>query len=116
MYKEISSQGEDEMIHESETKNTENVILNEEEVEVHLPASSMEEEGVSFKDEHNSVENEEEVEAHLPESNNEDGGTSFRDEDHQDIERYTTWRGIDCVVIRRLLSLKSKETTHWHST
>ena len=71
------------------TSPSQEFIIDEEEVEVHLPESNLEDEGVSFRHELKeiSVKNEEEVDAHLPDSKLEDSGVAFRDEKHDSIEK-----------------------------
>ena len=65
-----------------------NIVMDEEEIDVHLPASSLEDDGVSFQNENGAIESEEEVEAHLPDDDTlEDDGKSFLEEDHDEIER-----------------------------
>ena len=74
----------------------EDFIMDEEEIDVHLPASLLEEAGVSFRDENKAVENEEEVEAHLPDDDAlADNGKTFSEEEHHDIERSgLKWRRL----------------------
>ena len=79
-----------------ENSEASDVIFDEEEVEVHLPDTPIEEEGISFKNENPVVDDEEEVEAHLPDDVNVgDGGVSFENENHDNVER---WADKNCSL------------------